>query len=271
MTNCRITDRLVAARPGGALVPYFTSGFPDVATTAEIIRRADRLGAPAVEIGIPYSDSIADGPMIQASFHAALSRGYRVAHAFRMVAELRPTVDCALIAMLSYSIVHKLGLVRFMADAADAGFDGVVLPDVPIEESRPISMEANRAGICHIGLVAPTTDAERRRKIVEGSSGFVYQIATAGTTGERTCVAGAIEAEVAALRQLTSLPICVGFGISTADHVRDVCRFADGAIVGSALVRRIGEGVEAGLDRDGIADSVEKALTDLLTGTTRRE
>lgn len=271
MTQCRITERLIAARPGGSLVPYFTSGFPDVATTAEIIRRADRLQVAAVEIGIPYSDSIADGPVIQASFHAALSRGHRVADAFRMVAELRSTVECALIAMLSYSIVHKLGLQRFMADAANAGFDGVILPDVPIEEARPISAEAKRAGLCHIGLVAPTTDTERRRKIVEGSSGFVYQIATAGTTGERASVASALEEKVAALRQSTSLPICVGFGISTAEHVRSVCRYADGAIVGSALVRRLGEGVESGLDRDGIADSVEQALADLLTGTTDRD
>ena len=271
MTQCRITERLVASRPGGSLVPYFTSGFPDVATTAEIIRRADRLQVAAVEIGIPYSDSIADGPVIQTSFHAALSRGHRVADSFRMVAELRPKVECALIAMLSYSIVHKLGPERFMADAANAGFDGLILPDVPIEEARPISAAANRAGLCHIGLVAPTTDADRRRNIVENSSGFVYQIAASGTTGERVSVAGALEAEVAALRQSTSLPICVGFGISTAEHVRSVCRFADGAIVGSALVRRISEGVESGLDRSDLADSVEQVMADLLTGTTGRD
>jgi len=268
MTHSRITERLLAAQPGGALVPYFTSGFPDVPTTTELLRRADRLGIAAVEIGIPYSDSIADGPVIQASFHAALAHGHRVTDAFAMVEALRSQLECALIAMLSYSIVHKQGLGRFMADAAGVGFDGVILPDVPVEEAGPVLTAAVDAGLCHIGLVAPTTDIERRRAIVDASAGFVYQIATAGTTGERSAVDAAIEQEVRDLRALTSLPICVGFGISTAEHVRSVCRFADGAIVGSALVRRIAEDFERGLDGSAIADDVEQALTDLLTGTT---
>ena len=267
MAPSRITERLAASRPNGALLPYFTNGFPDVAATAEFIRRADRLGVACVEVGIPYSDSIADGPVIQSSFHAALAGGHRLEHAFDMAAQLRPTVGCALIAMLSYSMVHRYGLNRFMVAAAQAGFDGVILPDVPVEEAAPTSKAARDARLAYIGLVAPTTNATRLHATVENSSGFVYQIATAGTTGERDSLAATLEKETAALRKLTTLPVCAGFGVSTADHVREVCRFADGAIVGSALVRRIQEGIDSGLDSAALADAVQHTLEELISGT----
>ncbi len=267
MVASRIEAQLAASRPHGALLPYFTSGFPDVAATAEFVRRADRLGVAAVEIGIPYSDSIADGSVIQSSFHAALAGGHRLQHTFDMVTQLRSTISCAIIAMLSYSMVHRLGLRRFMEEASRVGFDGVILPDVPVEESAPTSKAAQDAGLSYIGLVAPTTSPARLRATVAGSSGFVYQIATAGTTGERTSLADTLKSETAALRELTTLPICAGFGVSTADHVREVCGFADGAIVGSALVRRIQEGTNAGLGASALADSVQRTLEDLISGT----
>jgi len=262
----RITQRLADAQQRGALLPYFTSGFPDLDTIAELIRRADRLGVAAVELGVPYSDSIADGPVIQSSFYAALANGHRLDHALGLVRDVRGDVDCALIAMLSYSLVYRRGLDRFMTDAAAAGFDGVILPDVPAEEAKPTADAAHGAGLCHIGLVAPTTEPKRLAEIVANTSGFVYQIAVAGTTGERATITATLESSVSAIRQLTSTPVCVGFGISTADHVRNVCRFADGAIVGSALVRRIADAVDHGLDRDAVADTVEASIAQLLTG-----
>lgn len=266
MPTNRITQRLADAQQRGALLPYFTSGFPDLDTIAELIRRADRLGVAAVELGVPYSDSIADGPVIQSSFYAALANGHRLDHALGLVRDVRGDVDCALIAMLSYSLVYRRGLDRFMTDAAAAGFDGVILPDVPAEEAKPTADAAHGAGLCHIGLVAPTTEPKRLAEIVANTSGFVYQIAVAGTTGERATITATLESSVSAIRQLTSTPVCVGFGISTADHVRNVCRFADGAIVGSALVRRIADAVDHGLDRDAVADTVEASIAQLLTG-----
>lgn len=141
----------------GALLPYFTSAYPDAATTVEMIQRADRLGVTSVEIGVPDSDSIADGPVIQASFRAVLARGHRLQDTFRMASQVRPSVRCGLVAMVSHAIVHRRGVDAFMHEAAEAGFDRMILPDVPVEESGPMSAAARRAGLCHIGLVAPTT------------------------------------------------------------------------------------------------------------------
>lgn len=263
----RITERLSRSRPHGALMPYFTCGFPDVAATGAFVRRADALGVPVVELGVPFSDSIADGRVIQSSFHAALAQGHRLEHALDLISELRPTVQCAIVTMLSYSIVFKFGLERFMTSAARAGVDGVILPDVPVEESLPASRSAANAGLDYIGLVAPTTSPARRKLTAEHSSGFVYQIATAGTTGERGTLADTLKTETTALRSMTPLPICTGFGVSTAEHVWEVCRVSDGAIVGSALVRRIQEGIDAGHDRDALGDTVQEALEALLAGT----
>jgi tryptophan synthase alpha chain len=168
--------------------------------------------------------------------------------------------------MLSYSIVYRRGLKRFMTDASSAGFDGVILPDVPAEEAQPTADAARQVGLASIGLVAPTTAPDRRRTVVATTTGFVYQIAATGTTGERAAIAACLQQEVAALRQMTSLPICVGFGVSSPEHVREVCRFADGAIVGSALVRRIGQAVEQGADRSAVVEAGERFIAQLLTG-----
>jgi tryptophan synthase alpha chain len=266
MAGNRIEERFEsnAAAGRGALLPYFTSGFPDLGITAELIRRADNLGATAVEIGVPYSDSIADGPVIQESFNYALRRGHKVEEMFQLVSELRPSVECALIAMVSYSVVHRQGVSGFMERAAAAGFDGVILPDVPVEESAPIYAAARRAGLCHIGLVAPTTSPVRRVAIARASSGFIYQIAVAGTTGERRGLPEGLRDAVGRLREIGGLPVCVGFGISSAEQVRAVCACADGAIVGSAVVRRIADAIKGGVDADTLVASVSAFLSQLI-------
>ncbi len=260
----RFGDRAVAGT--GALLPYFTSGFPDVATTAELIRRADALGVTAAEIGVPYSDSIADGPVIQESFNHALERGCTLEDTFRLASEVRPAVSCALVAMVSYTLVHRKGVDAFMDRAAGAGFDGVILPDVPVEESAPVSAAAHRAGLCYVGLVAPTTSWARREAIARVSSGFIYQIAVAGTTGERPTLPPSLPNETVRLRGISGLPVCVGFGISTAEQVRAVCSFADGAIVGSAIVRRIADGLKKGLEAEALVEPVSAFLAQLVAG-----
>lgn len=262
----RIEERLCGPSASSArrVLPYFTAGFPDVATTAELIRRADRMGAAVVEIGFPYSDSIADGPVIQESFNYVLERSHTLNDTFDLVAGVRGSVACGLVAMVSYSIVHRVGLDRFMQRAASVGFDGVILPDVPVEEASPTALAAKNANMCHIGLVAPTTSDDRREAIVRSSSGFIYRIAVSGTTGERTSLPGEVAQEVARLKRTSGIPVCVGFGISRPEHVRAVCSVADGAIVGSALIRRIAEGVSAGAATVTIIESVSTFLLSLM-------
>jgi tryptophan synthase alpha chain len=261
----RFQDNDAQGRRG--LLPYITASFPDPGVTAELIRRADRLGVTAIEIGIPYSDSIADGPVIQSSFNYVLEHGYRLSDTFDVVQRVRGDVGCGLVAMVSYSIVHRLGLEQFMGQAALVGFDGVILPDVPVEESGAANEAADGAGMCHIGLVAPTTRADRRDAIARQSTGFIYQIAVAGLTGERDGLSAALPDEVAALRRVSGLPVCVGFGISKPEHVRRVCAFADGAIVGSAIVRRIADAISTGAPRDQIVESVSGFIGELMAGT----
>ncbi len=262
----RFRDNAIAGT--GALLPYFTSGYPDTATTAELIRQADALGVTAVEIGVPYSDSIADGPVIQESFNHALRRGHKLHDTFRLASDVRSSVSCALVAMVSYAIVYRKGVNAFMDRAAGAGFDGVILPDVPVEESAPASAAACRAGLCYIGLVAPTTSSARRKAIARASSGFIYQIAVAGTTGERSTLPSSLPDEAAQLRAISGVSVCVGFGISTTEQVRAVCGFADGAIVGSAIVRRIADALKKGVEEAALVDFVSKFLARLMAGVT---
>lgn len=266
----RIEERFEACRTAnrGALLPYFTAGFPDAAFTADLIRRADTLGATVVEVGIPYSDSIADGPVIQNSFNRALENGHTMEDTFRLVTDVRSSVACGIVAMVSFSLVHRFGVDRFIGRAADAGFDGVILPDVPVEEAASSAKSARQAGLAYVGLVAPTTTPERRKAIAAKSSGFVYQIAVSGTTGERSAMPSSLADEVARLRETAGLPICVGFGISSAEHVRDICRLADGAIVGSAIVRRVAATVESKQPRGEALDAVSGFVAELITGLT---
>ena len=260
----QFADRKAEGR--GALLPYVTAGFPDMNVTEALVRRADAMGVTAIELGIPYSDSIADGPVIQSSFYEALHRGFRLQHAFDLVSRIRADVQCGLIAMVSYSVVHRIGLDDFMRRAGEAGFDGVILPDVPVEESLPMKAAADSAGLCHIGLIAPTTEALRREAIAKSSTGFIYQIAVTGTTGERNELPRALPEEVSRLRQISGLPVCVGFGISRPEHVRTVCDVADGAIVGSAIVRHIADALQNGHGPDKIVDAVSQFISDLLAG-----
>lgn len=231
-------------RPG--LIPYFTAGFPRDDVAAELVRAADALNLPAIEIGFPFSDSIADGTVIQASHHASLSRGQTLDDTFRFVRGLRSDVSAALVAMVSYSIVFRSGARRFVDRCVDAGIDGVIVPDAPFEEAEEFCAATKAAGLSLIGLVAPTTPPARRRSIAKRSSGFLYQIAAAGTTGERSDVSTTLAGDAAILREVSKLPIAVGFGIHTPEQVRAVRAAADAAIVGSALIRRIGDAVQDG-------------------------
>ncbi|MDX1682167.1 MAG: tryptophan synthase subunit alpha [Phycisphaeraceae bacterium] len=228
------------------LMPFLTAGDPNLATTAELLRAADRAGATICEVGFPFSDPIADGPVIEASMHRAIEQGVRPADIFRAVADVRSDVDLGLVAMVSYSIVYRIGPDKFVEDAAAAGFDGFIFPDLPLEEAEKMVGRVRAADMTCSLLVAPGTSRERAQAIAKASSGFVYLLARAGITGESDAVATAIDDRVAMLREVTELPIAVGFGISAPEHVEQVVESADAAIVGSALVRRVHEHADEG-------------------------
>ncbi len=231
-----------------ALMPFVTAGDPDLATTAMLISEVVKSGAHLVEIGIPYSDPIADGPVIAASYHRALEGGVKVAHIFQTLRTLRAegisrVKETPLVAMISYAIVHRLGVERFLNEAATAGLDGLIVPDLPVEESAALLEKATQRGLKLVQLITPTTPRERAVEIARSTTGFVYYVSVAGITGERKTLPADIVETVAWLRSQTELPICIGFGISGPEQVRQLVPVADGLIVGSAIVRRLSQAI----------------------------
>ena len=248
------------------LLPYITAGLPDCATTVEILRRIDPQHCACVEIGIPYTDPIADGPVIQASFSAALARGFKLDELFAQIATHRPEIPVPLVAMVSYSIVYRRNPRQFVSAAKAAGFDGLIVPDLAIEEADDLAALARLSDCSLIMMVAPTSDAARRRRIAALSSPFIYCQSLTGVTGERQSLPSALTAQIRQLRAETDKPLCVGFGIATPAHVAAVCKVADGAIIGSAIVRRMNEAVARGDSPASIAELVRATIAELATG-----
>jgi tryptophan synthase alpha chain len=222
-----------------AFMPFVTAGDPDTDFTAEVIRELDRRGASMCEIGIPYSDPIADGPVIQASYTRALTKKITVQQIFSMLQGLKGSVTMPLVTMVSYAIVYRYGLGRYVADAQAAGIVGAIVPDLLVEEADELAAVCKAADFSLIQLVTPTTPRERAVRIARSSTGFLYYVSVTGITGERTELPPALLDNVAWLRTQTELPICIGFGISRPEHVKLLAPVADGLIVGSGIVRRV--------------------------------
>jgi tryptophan synthase alpha chain len=234
------------AETNKALMPFVTAGDPDLTTTAMLIAELANRGAHLIEVGIPYSDPIADGPVIAASYHRALERGVKVAHILQTLRTLRAEGparlnETPLVAMVSFAIINRLGIDRFLNDASTAGLDGVIVPDLPVEEAGLLMDRASWRNLKVIQLVTPTTPRERAVQIAQSTTGFIYYVSVAGITGERKSLPTELTQEVAWLRTQTELPICIGFGISGPDQVRELASVADGLIVGSAIVRRLAD------------------------------
>jgi tryptophan synthase alpha chain len=263
-------DRIFAdlrAQRRKALMPFVTAGYPSLDATAAVLGACQRAGASIVEIGIPFSDPIADGPVISASMNEALRRRVHPGDIFAMVRRLRDSLDIGLIAMVSYSIVYRVGVERFVKDAAAAGVDGFIFPDLPLEEADAVTRPVADAGLTSSLLIAPTTPDDRAAAIARASTGFVYVVARTGITGERSELPPGLTDRLTKLRSVTDAPLAVGFGISSPQHVAAVTQVADAAIVGSALVKKIGELPDASPDQ--IASHVEKFLAELATGLRR--
>lgn len=268
MSENRLVRALEQARHNGkkCLMPYLTAGYPDLNTTIKLVKRFDAAGCQGIEIGFPFSDSIADGPVIQDSFYRALEAGIRVADVFAAIAKVRAEVSAALLAMVSMSIVRRKGVEAFVQRAAECGFDGLIVPDVPVDECDGLARVADAAGLCNVLMSAPTSSDDRRARIGRRSTGFVYVIAARGITGERERVADDLADKLARMRRLTAAPLIVGFGVTTADHVREICRCADGAIVGSAIIRRITASLAEGHRDDALVDAAGRYVDELMTG-----
>ncbi len=246
-----------------ALMPFICGGFPRPGDTAKLLQSIERAGCRFAEVGIPFSDPIADGPVIAAAMHQALEQGVTPPKVFDEVHSVRETSRLAIIAMVSYSIVHKAGGPGpFCNHAKDAGFDGLIVPDLPLEESTDLIAQAKSRDLCLSLLIAPTTPFARAVEIAKASTGFIYLMARTGITGVSSG-APDVSTKVAALREVTKLPIAIGFGIGTADHVRAATEHADAAIVGSALVKRMSESIAQ--RRDPIMDA-ESMIRDLQKG-----
>jgi tryptophan synthase alpha chain len=222
-----------------ALMPFVTAGDPDLEFTAAVVVELVARGAHLCEVGLPYSDPIADGPVIQASYTRALSHHIKLAEIVGMLDRTTPRVAAPIVAMVSYALVHRRGPQRFVGEMRAAGVAGAIVPDLLIEESDKLAAICGRADFSLVQLVTPTTPRERARRIADRSSGFLYYVSVAGITGERAGVPQKLVDDVGWLRQQTATPVCIGFGISQADQVRRLAPVADGLIVGSAIVRRM--------------------------------
>ena len=245
-----------------ALMPFVTAGDPDLEFTAEVIRRLAAQGCSLCELGIPYSDPIADGPVIQASYTRALDKKIKLAEILAMLGRLTPELPAPIVTMVSYAIIYRHGLEEYVAEAKAAGVAGAIVPDLPVEESGPMAEICRREDFGLIHLITPTTPRDRARRIAERTTGFIYYVSVTGITGERTELPPEIVENVARLREDTSLPICIGFGISRPEHVRMLAPVADGLIVGSAIVRHIAEA--ATKPREQVLKEIDDYAAELL-------
>lgn len=220
-----------------AFMPFIAAGDPDLATTSRILRELSAAGADLIEVGFPYSDPIADGPVIQASYTRALAKHIKLKQIFQTISAVSADIKAPLVGMVSYAIIFRHGAEQFVTDARQAGFAGLIVPDLPGDEAAGFAELMKSRQLDLIQLVAPTTPAERAARIVKQASGFVYCISVAGTTGARKELAPHLAEMLKSLRSQTDLPLAVGFGISGPDQIEHLRGLADGVIVGSAIVK----------------------------------
>ena len=259
MTN-RIDETFIAARQLGRsiLSPYVTIGFPNVDASVEIAAAVLEAGADMLELGVPFSDPLADGPTVQMTSHRALQQGVNVHTSLEVVRRLRSMgVQAPLVLMGYYNPYLRYGIARFAEDAAEAGVDGLIAPDLPPEEAQPLHRECSARGIYMIPLLAPTSTDERIKLACQSAGGFVYCVSVTGVTGARSELRSEVADLVGRIRRHTELPIVVGFGVSTSDHFEAIGRFADGAIVGSRLMNAVDSAPE-GAEARAAADFVRR-------------
>ena len=252
MSRLSGTFRQLRDRGRGGLVAYITAGDPDARRSAAVLDAVARGGADVIEVGVPFSDPLADGPVIQRASERALAAGMTLRGSLDLVREFRKAHQTPLVLFTYANPVVKMDAETFAAEAKDAGIDGVLVLDYPVEEAEPLRAPLVNAGLDPIFLISPTTTDDRIRRSAELGAGFLYVISRLGVTGARDTLAGDVVPLLARVRAQAALPVAVGFGISRPEHVAQACRHADAAVVGSALVQEIA----AHADSDGLGDRV---------------
>lgn len=253
-----------------AFMPFLTAGDPDLSVTVRLIRELGKRGVDLIEVGFPYSDPIADGPVIQASYTRALEHKLTVRQLFEAIAELPQEETPPLVAMVSYAIIFRHGPEAFVKEAKEAGFAGFIVPDLPGDEAGEFFKLVRSCDLDLVQLVAPTTPRERVRQVLASCSGFVYCIAVAGTTGVREKVADSLLSQLEWLRQETDLPLAVGFGISRPDHVDPLRDRADGVIVGSGMVRHLQTLADGEADADTVIERIGAFAGEMVAAVSSR-
>jgi tryptophan synthase alpha chain len=263
----------LAERGEAALIPFVTAGDPDLDTTLDILRALDKAGADCIELGIPFSDPTADGPTIQRSSQRALKNGVSLRAIFRTVSEFRRNSEIPLILFGYYNPIFRYGLQEFCRQAARAGADGILCVDLPPEESAELRSRSEAIGLDLIFLLSPTSDVERIRRVGKSGRGFIYYVSVTGVTGARRAFDDRLKSQVARVRRMTALPVAVGFGVSTPKQAAWIAGFADGVVVGSALVETIekaqGSAAKARRAGDFVA-SLKRAMRTVKNSETRR-
>ena len=266
MTDTRIDRRMAKLRQEGrpALVTYFMGGDPDYDASLAIMKALPRAGADVIELGMPFSDPMADGPAIQMAGRRALDNGQTLAKTLQIAQEFRQGDDTTPIVMMGYyNPIYIHGVERFLADAKASGIDGLIIVDLPPEMDDELCIPALRAGINFIRLATPTTDDRRLPKVLENTSGFVYYVSMTGITGSALPDTSKVAVAVDRIKRHTGLPVCVGFGVKTADQARAIGASADGVVVGTAIVNAVANV----LDREGKATaSPAEAVATLVSG-----
>ena len=239
--NNRIDEKFRALRAVGrkAFIPFITAGYPSLAMTRDLVLEMERQGADIIELGVPFSDPLADGPIIQAASYQALQSGVTLKKILSLVVEIRRSSQVPIALMSYYNPIFHFGEERFVAQAQACGVDGLIVPDLPPEEAAVLIGAARPRGLATVFFVAPTTRADRLQRIVDQSTGFIYYVSVAGVTGARTALPRNLLTRVRQTKALTDKPVCVGFGVSSAEQVRAVAAVADGVIVGSAIIKEI--------------------------------
>ncbi|MEA2883298.1 MAG: tryptophan synthase alpha chain [Bradyrhizobium sp.] len=265
----RIDTRFAELKREGraAFVTFLMAGDPDPGTSLAIIKALPRAGADIIEIGMPFTDPMADGPAIQASGLRALKAGTTLRKTLALVGDVRESDDATPIILMGYyNPIYIYGVDKFLADAKAAGVDGLILVDMPVEEDDELCIPALKAGLNFIRLATPTTDDKRLPAVLANTSGFVYYVSITGITGSASADTEAVATAVARIKRHTQLPVCVGFGIRTPEQARAIASRADGAVVGTALVDALGKS----LDAEGRATAATvPAVTDLVAALAR--
>lgn len=265
MSRLEIRFRSLAAKREKALITYIMAGDPSLQDTEALVLALEQAGADVIELGVPFSDPIADGPVIQQAADRALKSGTTLRKILSLVASVRAKTQIPLVLMAYYNTIYAYGEAAFCQDAVVAGVDGLIVPDMPVEESGPLETLAKPAGLDLIFLLAPTSTASRRAMVAKASRGFVYYVSLTGITGAKLTDMGDVEQNVAKIRKVSKVPVSVGFGVATPEDVRRIARVADGVIVGSALVKRVAELTQKPGAMDGIAEFVRSLKSPTVT------